>query len=131
MFGNSQMGGMNLGFPDVCMTPIGPTPVPIPYPNFSLGPVGVPPSPNVLWMCTPAHTLMTKPVFSLGDNPGIATGIASATVMAPTHHVTGAFTVLTNGIPSTRMTSVNIQNNTNCPGMTIVPAQVKVLLLAP
>jgi hypothetical protein len=130
MFGNAQMGGMNLGFPDVCLTPL-PVPTPIPYPNISFGPVGLPPSPNVLWMCTPSHHLMTTPIFSIGDTPGIATGVASATVMAPTRPVTGAFTVLVNGMPSTRMTSFNIQNNTNSPGLTIVPAQIKVLLLAP
>lgn len=129
MFGNSQMGGVNIGFPDVCMTP--PGPLPIPYPNISMGPVGFPPSPNVLWMATPAHHLMTTPVFSMGDNPGIASGVASGTVMAPTRPMTGSFTVLVNGMPATRMTSVNIQNNTNCPGMTCVPSQVKVLLLSP
>ena len=81
VFGNSQMGGVNIGFPDVCMTP--PVPLPIPYPNISMGPVGFPPSPNVLWMATPAHHLMTTPVFSMGDNPGIATGVASGTEVAP------------------------------------------------
>lgn len=133
MFGNAQMGGLNIGFPDVCMTPVppAPLPVPLPYPNISVGPVGCPPSPNVLWMCTPAHHLMTTPVVSVGDNPGVATGIASGTVMGPTRPITGAFTVLVNGMPATRMTSINIQNNTNCPGMTIVPAQVKVLILSP
>jgi len=130
VFGNAQMGGLNFGFPDVCLTPT-PAPVPIPYPNISFGPTGVMPSPNVLWMCTPAHHLMTTPPVSIGDTAGIATGVASGTVMAPTRPVTGAFTVLVNGLPSTRMTSINIQNNTNCPGIAIVPAQIKVLLLAP
>jgi hypothetical protein len=128
MFGNAQMGGMNFGFPDVCLTP--PAMVPVPYPNFSLGPVGFPPSPNVFWMCTPAHHLLTTPVVSFGDLPG-AVGVASGAVMLPTHHVTGAFTVLVNGLPGTRLTSINVQNNTNTPGMTVVPAQFRVLLLAP
>ena len=132
MFGNAQMGGLNLGFPDVCMTPTpAGVPVPIPYPNISFGPVGTPPSPNVLWMCTPAHHLMTTPPVSIGDTAGVATGVASGTVMSATRPITGAFTVLVNGIPATRLTSMNIQNNTNCPGMTVAPAQVKVLLLAP
>lgn len=124
-----MMGGVNIGFPDVCLTP--PVPLPIPYPNISFGPVGFPPSPNVLWMATPAHHLMTTPVVSIGDTAGIATGVASGTVMAPTRPVTGSFTVLVNGMPATRMTSINIQNNTNCPGMTLVPSQVRVLLLSP
>ncbi len=128
MFGNSQMGGLNLGFPDVCLTP--PAMLPVPFPNISLGPLGFPPSPNVWWMCTPAHHLMTKPMISMGDIPGVA-GVASGTVMFMTHHVTGAFTTLVNCLPATRMTSINIQNNTNCPGMTLVPAQFRVLILSP
>jgi hypothetical protein len=133
MFANTQMGGMNLGFPDVCMTPAppAPTPIPIPYPNMSLGPLGVPFVPMVLYGGAPAHNLATIVPISMGDNPGIATGVASGTVMGPTRSLTGAFTVLVGGLPSTRLTSVNIQNSTNAPGMRIVPSQVKVLLLAP
>ena len=66
-----------------------------------------------------------------GDNPGIAMGVASATVMGPSRHVTGAFTVLLHGMPASRMTSVSIQNSTNCPGVRLVPSQALVLLLAP
>jgi hypothetical protein len=117
MFANSMMGGVNLGFPDVCMTPI-PAPTPIPYPNMSMGPVGFPPVFNVLWQCTPAHHVFTTPMISFLDTPGVATGVASATM-------------LTGGMPTTRMTTFNIQNNTNCPGMTLVPSQIKVIVLKP
>ncbi len=34
-----------------------------------------------------------------GDNPGVATGVASGTVMGPSRHLTGAFTVLLKGTP--------------------------------
>ena len=53
--------------------------------------------------------------MSNGDNAGLATGVASGTVMAPVGHVTAAFTVLVGGQP-TRLTSVAIGNQTNCPG---------------
>lgn len=133
MFANTQMGGMNMGFPDVCLTPAppAPAPIPIPYPNIALGPMGVGAAYNVLWGGTPAHTMATTIPLSNGDNPGIATGVASGTVMGPCRHVTAAFTVLLNGVPATRLTSVSIQNNTNCPGMRVAPSQVQVLLLAP
>ncbi len=130
MFANSQMMGMDIGFPDVCLTPM-PAPTPVPYPNIAFGPMAVPAAYKVLFMCTPAHNLLSTPVLSVGDNPGVATGVASGTVMGPTRHVTGSFTTLLGGIPATRMTSVGIQNNTNCPGCRIVPSQIKVLLLAP
>jgi hypothetical protein len=129
MFANSQMMGMDLGFPDVCLTP--PVPVPVPYPNIAMGPMGVPAAYNVLFMCTPAHNLSTTVVMTNGDNAGLMTGVASGTVMGPSRHVTAAFTVLVLGMPATRLTSIAIQNSPNCPGVRIVPSQVKVVLLAP
>jgi hypothetical protein len=129
MFANTQMMGLDLGFPDVCLTP--PVPLPIPYPNLALGPMGVPAVYKVLFMCAPAHNMATTIVMTNGDNTGVALGVASGTVMGPSRHLTAAFTVLVGGMPATRLTSVALQNSTNCPGMRLVPSQIKVLLLAP
>jgi hypothetical protein len=131
MFGNSQMMGLDLGFPDVCLTPTPAGPVPIPYPNMALGPVSVPSQAKVFYFFTPAHNLLTVTPISLGDNPGVATGVASGTVMGPKRHVVPCVTVLVGGMCATRLTSVAIQNNTNAPGVRIVPSQVRVVLLAP
>ncbi|MCA9649184.1 MAG: DUF4150 domain-containing protein [Myxococcales bacterium] len=131
MFGNSQMMGLDLGFPDVCLTPTPASPVPIPYPNLALGPMGVPAAYNVLFMGTPAHNLATTIPLTNGDNGGVAGGVAAGTVMGPARHLTGAFTCLVGGLPTTRMTSVALQNTTNCPGVRLAPSQVKVLVLAP
>lgn len=130
MFANTQMGGMNLAFPDVCLTPT-PVPTPIPYPNIANGPMGVPAAYTVLYMGTPAHNMTTTIPLSNGDNAGVNMGVASGMMMGPCRHLTAAFTVLVGGIPGTRMTSASIQNNTNAPGMRLVPSQVKVILLAP
>ena len=129
MFANAQMMGMDLGFPDVCLTP--PVGAPIPYPNMAMGPMGLGFYPKVLWQGTPAHNMATTIPMSNGDNTGVMLGVASGLVMGPSRHLTGAFTVLVGGPPATRMTSVSLQNSTNAPGMRLVPSQVKVLLLAP
>lgn len=131
MFANTQMGGMNMAFPDVCLTPSPAGPVPIPYPNISNGPMGVPAAYKVFYGGTPVHNMSTSVPVSNGDNAGVATGVASGMVMGPTRHVTAAFTALVGGMPCTRMTSASIQNSTNAPGMAMVPAQVRVLVLAP
>jgi hypothetical protein len=133
MFANTQMGGADTGGPDVCLTPAppAPAPVPTPYPNLGAGPMGAPAAYKILFMCAPAHNMSTSVTPTNGDNPGVATGVASGTVMGPSRPVTGAFTVLLCGMPGTRLTSVNIQNNTNCPGARVAPSQTKVLLLAP
>lgn len=131
MFANSQMMGTDMGFPDVCLTPAAPAPIPVPYPNIAMGPMGTPPVTTVLFMCTPAHNMGTKIPQTNGDNAGVNMGVASGSVMGPSRHLTAAFTVLLKNKPATRMTSVALQNRTNCPGVRLVPSQVKVMILAP
>ncbi|MFO0554798.1 MAG: PAAR-like domain-containing protein [Polyangiaceae bacterium] len=133
MFASTQMMGMNLAFPDVCLTPAppAPAPVPLPYPNTSMGPTTAPFCPNILFVAAPAHNLTHPVVVSLGDTTGAIGGVASGTCMNNTRPMTGAFTVLLSGAPATRMTTINIQNSTNAPGMRIVPSQPKILILAP
>ncbi|MCX5590758.1 DUF4150 domain-containing protein [Alcaligenes endophyticus] len=129
MFSNTQMMGMDLGFPDVCLTP--PALVPIPYPDIALGPTAIPVCFNILHCFAPVHNLMTITPITNGDNPGIATGVISHTVMGPSSPRTGAFTCLNRFAPTTRLTSINTQNAINTVGMRIVPSQLKVLVLAP
>lgn len=131
MFANTQMMGMDMGFPDVCLTPTPAGPIPIPYPNIALAPMGVPPAPTVLFAGAPAHNMGTTIPLSNGDNAGVAMGVASGLVMGPARPVTAAFTFLVGGLPATRLTSVAIQNGTNCPGVRVVPSQPIVLVLAP
>ena len=130
MFANTQMGGINLAFPDVCKTP--PVAVPIPYPNVALGVMGVPPVGKVLFSCAPAHNMATTIPMTMGDNPGVMMGMVSQTVMMSSRQSTAAFTVILCGLPATRLTSMSIQNVVNIPpGVKIAPSQVKVVLLAP
>lgn len=131
MFANTQMMGIDLGFPDVCRTPTPAGPVPIPYPNIALGPMGVPAAYHILFMGTPAHNLRTTVVLTNGDNAGVGLGVVSGSVMGPSRHITGAFTTLVGGAPATRLTSMSLQNRTNCRGARVVPSQLKVLILSP
>jgi hypothetical protein len=131
MLAKTSAGGMCLGFPDVCNTPM-PTPTPLPYPNFGMDPINVGFVPNVLMTCAPAHNVFTTfAPITMGDNPGVAMGVASGTVMAPARPVTGAFSVIVGCMPLARLTSITLQNSTNCPGMKIVPSVTTVLVLAP
>lgn len=131
MFANTQMMGMDLGFPDVCLTPAVPAPIPIPYPNIAMGPTAVPSQVTVLVMAMPQHNMATTTPLTNGDNAGVALGVASGMVMGPSRHLTAAFTVLVSGMPATRLTSMSLQNSTNVPGCRIVPSQPIVLILAP
>ena len=79
----------------------------------------------------PAHNLATQVPISQGDNAGVARGVASGTVMGPARHMMGSFGVIYEGSPATKMTSLTGQNgmSLNTPGMTLVPAQFKVMIL--
>jgi hypothetical protein len=129
MFANAQGGGMDLGFPDVILTPTPVGPIPTPCPNVAEGPLKVPAVYNVLTGGTPAHNLATLSPITEGDPVGA--GALSGTVIGPSRHLTGSFTYLVGGMPASRMTSMSLQNTINCPGVALVPAQLSLLVLAP
>ena len=134
MFSNCQLMGMNLAAPDVCRTPAppSPAPVPVPYPNTSMVCTGVPAAYTVMCSCAPAHNLSTTAPLSAGDNTGVAGGMVSQVDMGPTKQILGSFTVMYDGMPATKMTSMTGQNGTppNAVGITAVPSQVTVLILS-
>ncbi len=131
MFANTSLSGMSFAFPDVCLTPTPAGPVPIPYPNIAQNPIGVPPVVHIIYCGAPVHNMNTIVPLSSGDEPGVATGVASGTVMGPRRHITAAFTCIVGGAPITRLTSMTMQNSTNIVGAQITPSQTKVLILAP
>jgi len=133
VFANCQLGGMNFGFPDVCLTPSPVGPIPTPYPNMATGLTANPATAcrKIYLMCMPAHNLRTQVPISQGDNAGVVGGVASGTVMGPSKHLMGSFGVIYEGAPVTKMTSLTGQNgmSLNAPGMTLVPAQFKVMIM--
>lgn len=129
MFANTNLGVMNLGFPDVCLTPSPVGPIPIPYPNIAVSATHVPSVFNVIIGGGLAENLLTSGTLSNGDNAGVATGVASGVVMGPDRPMLGSFKTLIGGAPATRLTTMNIQNSTNAPGASLTPSQFKVLLL--
>jgi hypothetical protein len=133
MFANCQLGGMHFAFPDVCNTPSPVGPIPIPYPNMATGLTANPATAckKIYLSCMPAHNLATQVPISQGDNAGVGLGVASGTVMGPAKHMMGSFGVIYEGSPATKMTSLTGQNgmSLNTPGMTVVPAQFKVMIM--
>jgi hypothetical protein len=128
MFQNSQAGGIDLAPVDVCLTP--PLPVPVSYVNVATGNTAIVNVPNVHLCGGPAHNLGTVVPLTNGDSPGSVGGTASGTVMASSRHITGANTVILQGMPVTRMADMTLQNSTNAIGSRVSPSQTKVLVLA-
>lgn len=133
MFANCSLMGMDFGMPDVCLTPSPVGPVPIPYPNVTIKPMAVPPTTSLRHLITmmPSHNMGTVIPMSMGDNAGVAMGVASGTVMGPARNILGSFKVIIGGMPATKWLSPALQNSTNVPaGMTLVPSQFKVMIMS-
>jgi len=133
MFMLSMGPGMDLGFPDVCKTPVLGVPVPIPYPDISFAATSEPTADNVLIECTPALNQVSEGLVSVGDDAGLELGLISEDISGETVYVVGCITVLVDCIPAQRLTSVTGQNAAgvlpNAPGVCVCPSQVTVLAL--
>ena len=62
--------GMNMGFPDVCNTPVGPATAPIPYPNMAMNAQAVGFSPVVKISGVNGHNMATQIPMTTGDEAG-------------------------------------------------------------
>lgn len=116
--------GMNMGFPDVCLTPAAPSPVPIPYPNMGMHAMAAPFVPTILLSMMPALNMGSMIPMTMGDEPGVANPMFKQTGM----FTMGSPKVLLQGMPAITLTSMTTGNNMNNPvGMVAVPGAVNVL----
>ncbi|HTH74961.1 DUF4150 domain-containing protein [Trinickia sp.] len=132
MFATNSLAAMSMmTIPDVCKTPIV-VPVPIPYPNITMSTAHIPSVFNVMFGTGLAENLMTEGTISMGDEPGVEGGVVSQVFMGPDTYVTGSFKVIVGTAFATRLTSLVGMNGMpfNTMGMSIVPAQFRVLLLS-
>jgi hypothetical protein len=128
MFALNQLPALKLGFPDVCLTPVGPALVPVPYANLAQEALGTPAPLHILVGGAPVHHMATVIGASMGDLPGVA-GVASGLVLGPQTSLTNANTFLTGALPTQRLGSTGLSNLCNALSVACVPNQVKVLLL--
>ena len=132
MFATNSLSAMSLfTVPDVCKTPLL-VPVPLPYPNITFSIMHIPSVFKLMFGIGLAENLMTEGTISLGDQPGVLGGIISSVFMGPDRYVSGSLKVLAEGIFATRLTSLCGMNGMpfNTMGMSILPAQLRVILLS-
>ena len=132
MFQLNMGCGMDLGFPDVCLTPVV-VPVPVPYPDMAFSVTSAPAAYKILIDCMPALNQLSEGLVSVGDEPGVLLGVVSHLESGEAEYLLGCFTIFVDGPPAQRLTSMTGQNALgllpNAPGMTIVPSQFTVLTL--
>lgn len=114
---------MNIGFPDVCLTPTPAGPVPIPYPNFALNAQAVAFSPIVKVSGVHALNLGSKIPMTFGDNPGTAHPV----FMKVGAYVQGNPIVSIDKLPAINLTCPTTGNAANnAVGAVLVPSAVNV-----
>ncbi len=136
VFATTQMGGLNLAMPDVCLTPIpspaGPIPTPIPYPNMAVPMTAIPSQVKVLTLAMPNHNMMTITPMSNGDNAGVMVNPLSGMVMGPQRQLLGSVKTFIGGMPANKMLGLSGQNGMmpGAFGATLAPSQVKFMIMA-
>jgi carboxyl-terminal processing protease len=114
--------GMNIGFPDVCVTPVGPVPTPIPYPNLAENALAVPFAENVLVSFVPGLNMGSEIPITLGDQPGV-----ESPFMGPGRYTMGNPTVMINALPAINLLCPTTGNDMiNALGAVLVPSIVNV-----
>ena len=132
MFAKTQMGGLDFAMPDVCLTPVPPVVVPIPYPNISVPTTAIPSQVKVLTLAMPNHNLIPITPMTTGDNGGVNMNPMSGMVMGPSKQLMGSVKTFIGGMPATMMLRPTGQNGMSpgAFGASLVPSQVKLMILA-
>jgi hypothetical protein len=133
MFATTRAGGMdNITAPDVCKTVVGPSVVPIPYPDMGMPPSANPTALKVFIVGAQALTKMSQVVPTNGDQPGASGGggVVSSEIMGPAEYIMSSMTVKIEGNPAVRLTDTVKLNNGNTIGLNSAPSQTKVMILS-
>lgn len=120
---SNRGAGMNIGFPDVCNTIVGPATVPLPYPNIAMNVQASPFSPTVKVSMMPALNMGSMIPMTMGDEAGTA----HPTVKGPSRYTMGSPLVFIDGQPGINLLCPTTGNNSNnALGAVLVPSAVNV-----
>ena len=117
--------GMNMGFPDPCLTVVGPALAPIPYPNMGMNVLAAPFSTNIFFTMMPALNMGSLIPMTMGDEPGAP----NVVFKQMGGYTMGNPKVMTNCLPAGNLTCPTYGNMHNdAVGAALVPSVTNVLL---
>lgn len=122
MFTNNNLGVLNFAPIDIILTPI-----PVPLVDLAFSPTHIPSQFKIIFGGGLAENLLTQGTVSVGDQAGA--GVASGINSGPDRPITCSSDFFIGGMPSTKLTTLNIQNLSNTVGMSSTPGQIRVLSL--
>jgi hypothetical protein len=115
-------GGMSVAFPDVCLTPVGPAIVPIPYPNIARSATASKGATRTTADGKPV--LIASSIFasSNGDEPGVKGGVVSQVTRGQADMITKSGDVIVEGKGVIRAFDLCLHNKKNTPPFPILQA---------
>lgn len=128
--GSCTKGGTCFAFPDVCKTPIGPSMVPIPYPNLGQVAQAKKTSKKVKFVKKEVVTIKSEIPRTSGDEPGVGKGIVSGKVMGKVTYKKCSSKVKAEGNKVAHLISTTGHNGgtANMIGAQVSPSQTKVIV---
>ncbi|MCB9592978.1 MAG: DUF4150 domain-containing protein [Sandaracinaceae bacterium] len=133
---STNMAGMTMAFPNVCLTPAPPAPNPVPIPYPSIGQCATAMAPTcalrVKILNKNVLTVKTKVMKTQGDEPGVGGGVTSGMFGGPCARTQSSMKLNVEGSPVVRNLDVIGSNGAspNAPvGNQLVPSQTVVICL--
>ena len=112
-----QSSGGKLSTIDICLTTVGPSVIPIPYPNMAAASDVASVAGSVKINGNGAANIKSNFSKSKGDKPGDKRGLMSGTNDGKAEFIIGSFNVLIEGKPAVRQGDLMISNSKNTPPM--------------
>jgi len=113
-------GGITPCFPDVCKTPTPGGPVPIPYPNIAKSSDTAKGAKKVKADGKPVSVKTSNFSTSVGDEPGVAKGVASSKIKGIAEYVNYSFDTKIEGKNVPRAFDLMLHNNKNTPPFPVI-----------
>jgi hypothetical protein len=113
-------GGITPCFPDICKTPVGPSVVPIPYPNIAKSSDMAKGAKKVTCDGKPVALKDSNFKTSTGDEPGVAKGIASSKNKGKAEFVNYSFDTKIEGKNVPRAFDLMLHNDKNTPPFSVI-----------
>lgn len=112
---HKSSNGVTIAFPDVCITPAAPSPIPIPYPNIAKSGDTAKGTKKVKCDGNPICVKDSNFSRSNGDEPGTQKGVASGKNMDKAEFVMYSFDVKAEGKNVARAFDIMLHNSKNTP----------------
>jgi hypothetical protein len=119
---HKDSSGVSIAFPDVCLTPAGPSPVPIPYPNIAKSSDTDKGTKKVTCDGNPICVKGSNFKTSTGDEAGTNKGVASGKTKGKAEFINYSFDVKFEGKNVARAFDLMLHNDKNTPPAPVMQA---------